>query len=303
MKVSVVICAHTMERLPHIYKAVDSVLRQTLPPHEVILAVDHNQELFRRLGAELGERVTLVHNEGSEQGAQGTGNMGIRHCTGEIIAFMDDDAAADRNWLAHLVKHYRDERVIATGGRLISAWEERRPPWFAEELDWVVGGTYKGHPETRTEVRNLILCNMSVRREVFDSAGFFATGLSRCKNWGTGAESEFFLRVMQRFPGAAVLYEPEAVVHHKVPPRRASLKYVLLRSYNEGFHKALIRKTFAGLCREPLSMERSYLGYLARSVLGRLARFYDRGNLGQVGSISACVAATGAGYLVGMLKR
>ena len=57
-RVSVVICAYTMERLPHIHEAVDSVLRQTLPPHEVVLAVDHNHELFQKLGAELGERVT-----------------------------------------------------------------------------------------------------------------------------------------------------------------------------------------------------------------------------------------------------
>ena len=302
-RVSVVICAYTMERLPHIYEAVDSVLRQTLPPHEVVLAVDHNQELFQKLGAELGDRVSLVHNDGTARGAVVTDNVGIRHCTGDIVAFMDDDAAADSNWLNNLVKHYRDERVVATGGKLVPVWEVRRPPWFAEELDWVVGGTYKGHPETRTEVRNLILCNMSVRREIFDSAGFFTTEFGRRKNWGTGAESEFFLRLKRHFPGSAILYEPEAVVYHKVAPRRANLKYVLLRSYNEGFHKALIRKAFAGLSRDPLSMEHSYLRYVVRSVLSRLARFFNRGNLCQAGSITACVAATGAGYLVGMLKR
>lgn len=302
-EVSVVICAYTMERLPYIYEAVDSVLRQTWPPHEVILAVDHNPELFQNLNDELGDRVSVIHNDGPERGAVVTDNIGTRYATGDIIAFMDDDATAASDWLEKMVRHYRDPRVIAAGGKLVPVWQEHRPRWFAEELDWVVGGTYKGHPETQTEVRNLILCNMSVWRGVFHSAGFFTTDLGRRKNWGTGAESEFFLRVKRLSPDSTILYEPEAVVYHKVPPQRASLKYVLLRSYNEGFHKALIRRTFAGMSGEPLSMERSYLRYLVRSVLGKLVRFYKRGNTSQVASITSSVAATGAGYLMGMLKR
>jgi len=302
-EVSVVICAYTMERLPYIYEAVDSVLRQTWPPHEVILAVDHNPELFQKLNNELGDRVSVIHNDGPERGAVVTDNIGTRYATGDIIAFMDDDATAASDWLEKMVKHYHDPRIIAAGGKLVPVWQEHRPRWFAEELDWVVGATYKGHPEKQAEIRNPILCNMSVRREVFHSAGFFTTELGRRKNWGTGAESEFCLRAKRHSPDSAILYEPEAVVYHKVPPQRASLKYVLLRSYNEGFHKALIRRAFAGMSGEPLSMERSYLRYLVRSVLGKLVRFYRHGNAGQVASITASVAATGAGYLIGMLKR
>ena len=303
LKVSVVICAYTMERLPYIYHAVKSVLNQTLPPHEVVLAVDHNRELYQQLDAELGDRVNVIHNDGPERGAVVTDNIGTWYASGNIIAFMDDDATATSDWLEKMVAHYHDPRVIATGGKLVPVWQERRPSWFAEELDWVVGGTYKGHPEQRTSVRNLILCNMSVRREVFDTAGYFTTKLGRRNNWGTGAESEFFLRVKKHFPDSIILYEPEAVVYHKVPLQRANLKYVLLRSYNEGFHKALIRKACAGMSGKPLSMEYTYLRFLLGSVLGRLGQFYKHGNLSQAGSITASVIATGGGYLAGMLKR
>jgi len=303
LKVSVVICAYTMERLPYIYSAVQSVLNQTLPPHEVVLAVDHNLELYQKLNTDLGDRINVIHNDGPERGAVVTDNIGTRYATGDIIAFMDDDATATGDWLEKMVDHYRDPYVIASGGKLVPVWQECRPAWFAEELDWVVGGTYKGHPEQRSEVRNLILCNMSVRREVFDSAGYFTTELGRRKNWGTGAESEFFLRVKKHFPESVVLYEPEAVVYHKVSLQRTKLKYMLLRSYNEGFHKALIRKAFAGTSGEPLSMEYTYLRFLLGSVLGKLGRFYRRGNLSQAISIMASVVATGSGYIAGMLKR
>jgi len=302
-KVSVVICAYTMERLSYIYSAVKSVLSQTLPPYEVVLAVDHNPKLYQKLNTDLGDRIKVIHNDGPERGAVVTDNIGTMNATGDIIAFMDDDAAATSDWLEKMVEHYRDPLVVASGGKLVPVWQEGRPSWFAEELDWVVGCTYKGHPEQRAGVRNLILCNMSVRRDVFDSAGYFTTKLGRRKNWGTGAESEFFLRVKRHFPDSVVLYEPEAVVYHKVSLQRTKLKYMLLRSYNEGFHKALIRKAFAGTSGEPLSMEYTYLRFLLGSVLGKLGRFYKRGNLGQAVSITASVIATGGGYIAGMLKR
>jgi len=41
-----------MECLKDIHEAVDSVLAQTLKPHEVIVAVDHNQELLHSLKSE-----------------------------------------------------------------------------------------------------------------------------------------------------------------------------------------------------------------------------------------------------------
>ena len=62
--VSVIICGYTTERLKDIHEAVDSVLRQTLKPQEVIVAVDHNEELFQRLEAELPPEVKVVISKG-----------------------------------------------------------------------------------------------------------------------------------------------------------------------------------------------------------------------------------------------
>ena len=92
-KVSVIICAYSMERLRDIHEAVDSVLSQTLKPHEVIIAVDHNKELFHRLESEIPTEVKLVLNEGAH-GLSETRNVGIRYSSGEIVAFTDDDAVA-----------------------------------------------------------------------------------------------------------------------------------------------------------------------------------------------------------------
>ncbi len=301
--VSVIICAYTERRLPYIYDAVRSVLDQTRPADEILLVIDHNPELFNRLKAELADKVRVVHHDEGERGAIPADNLGIDLAGGEIVAFMDDDACADRDWLDRLLRHYHDANVAACGGRLISTWDNGRPGWFAEELDWLVGGTYKGHPETRRPVKKLIMCNMSVRRDVFRTTGLFDTSFGRRKDWGTGTESEFFLRMKQQLPDATVIYDPEAIVYHRVPDRRANLRYLVLRSYNEGFHKALIRHAFAAPAREVLATENAYLRYAMNSMTGKLARFYRRGNLGQAAAMMTSVAATGAGYLAGMARR
>lgn len=302
-KVSVVICTYTLQRLWDIRQAVQSVLVQTLEPYEIIVAVDHNRELFRRLKAQLPSEVKFVLNK-ADRGAVATDNVGIKCSSGDVVAFLDDDAVAKKDWLEHLVKHYNDHSVAAVGGRLVSVWNNGRPCWFPEELDWVVGGTYKGHPEVRTTVRNLILCNMSVRKQGFLSVGFFTPNLGRSKNWGTGAESEFFLRLKHQLPDAIILYEPDAVVYHKVPPQRTSLKYVVLRSYNEGFHKAIIEKASAKLTKRPLSTEVVYLRYvLFTSIPEKLRYFYKKGSLSQAGLILTSITATGMGYLLGRIKQ
>ncbi|MGB2799364.1 MAG: glycosyltransferase family 2 protein, partial [Dehalococcoidia bacterium] len=285
-RVSVIICAYTMERLKDIHEAVDSVLAQTLKPHEVIVAVDHNQELLHSLKSELPPDVKVVLNDSPHGGSSATDNVGVSIATGDIVAFMDDDAVAERDWIEQLVKPYQEPSILAVGGKIVPVWQNERPKWFCEELNWIVGSTYKGHPEDRTEVRNLIFCNASLRRQVFDSLGLFPADTGRSVNWGTGFESQFFLRMKSRMPEAVVLYEPSAIVYHKVTSQRAKMKYLILRCYNEGFHKAKVKRACAGLSQRPLSTESSYLRYLLLSAIPhRLMHFYKPRALAEAGAI------------------
>jgi GT2 family glycosyltransferase len=103
--------------------------------------------------------------------AGGARNRGIKVAAGEVIAFLDDDAAPEPDRLAHLGAAYHAPRVMGVGGSIVSRWESARPGWVPRAFDWVVGCTYRGMPETAAPVRNLIGCNMSFRREVFEAVG------------------------------------------------------------------------------------------------------------------------------------
>ena len=305
--VSVIICAYTMERLKDIHEAVDSVLAQTLEPCEVIVAVDHNENLYQVLKDRLPSEFKIVENNG-DQGLSETRNVGIRAASGEIVAFIDDDAVAEKDWLEKLTEPFQSPNVIAVGGRAIPLWHDgKRPSWFPEELDWIVGCTYRGLPLTGNEIRNVPGCNMTFKRKVFDGVGFFRSDIGGIKETPRGGEeAEICLRIKHEIPDALILYEPNATIHHKVPLYRSGLRYLIRRSYNEGFYKSLVQKLSSRPTQKthPLSSENSYLRYLLlASIPSRLKHFYRRGNFSQIGAIMISIAAAGTGYLVGKVRR
>jgi len=300
MKVSVIICTYSLERLNDTVDAVDSILKQTYTDLEVIISVDHNEKLLQVLKERFPEEVLFAFNN-NVKGLSDTRNAGVKKATGDIIAFIDDDAKADKRWAEVLVSNYTDPDVLSVGGKLVPLWEKNRPSWFPEELDWVVGCTYKGHPQEKKEVRNLIGCNMSFRREVFARIGNFKPTIGRLgKIPLAGEEMEYCVRLQAMFTRGKVLFDPEAVVYHKVDKQRESLKYILKRSYGEGVSKSIINKSTDKV--KILSTENTYLKhlflksipwYLGKSVLLKS----PAQNTSRALTISMAIIATGIGYL------
>ncbi len=302
---SVIICAYTEERLKDIQEAVESVLAQTLQPHQVIVAVDHNERLFQILRSQLPARVEVVLNEGA-RGLSETRNTGIRASSGAVIAFIDDDAVAEATWLERLVGHFDGQTVAAVGGQAVPAWlDGGRPDWFPEELDWIVGCTYKGLPVRDGEVRNVIGCNMAFRAECFKAAGFFSMRVGRNgKINGAGEEAEFCHRIRQAMPGSIIIYEPTAIIMHKVPAWRLGAGYMVRRSYDEGLCKTIVKRLSSRPSSRALSVENTYLRYLLLSAIpGRMREFYRPRAVAQVGAIALATCATGVGYLNGCMHR
>ncbi|MEP2706529.1 MAG: glycosyltransferase [Roseibium sp.] len=82
---------------------------------------------------------------------------------------------------------------------------------------------------------------MSVRRDVFDVAGGFQTGLGRDGDNAAGCEeTEFFIRAKATLPKQKIVYEPDASVRHHVTAVRCTWIYFLSRCCAEGKSKAAI---------------------------------------------------------------
>src|SRR5260370_14724982 len=110
--ISVIICAYTEDRWGDLVASVESVRRQTLPPGEVIVVVDHNPRLLRRAQEHL-QGVVVVENT-DVRGLRGARNSGIAAARGEIMAFLDDDAVAVPEWLLVLCVGYTHALVLGT---------------------------------------------------------------------------------------------------------------------------------------------------------------------------------------------
>lgn len=300
--VAVVICAYTEDRWNEMMASVGSATQQTHRAAEIILVIDHNPVLLRRATFEL-PGVRVIPNE-NEKGLSGARNTGVEAGTADIVAFLDDDAFAATNWIEALLAPYVDPNVLGVGGRVIPLWHSGRPSWFPPEFDWVVGCTYRGMPEGRAPVRNLIGANMSLRRELLLECGGFDVSLGRIGLRPTGCEeTELCIRVQRIHPHGVHLYEPAAVVRHGVPDSRSTWSYFRARCFSEGLSKAIVSR-LAGSERA-LSAEMTYVrSVIPRGVTTAMAAALrgDRSAAATALALSAGVAITGAGYVVGLRR-
>ena len=299
--VSVVICAYTGRRWGQLCAAVASVAGQTRPAREVLLVVDHNPGLAERARTGL-PGVRVLASDGPP-GLSGARNTGIAYSIGEIIAFLDDDATASPDWLERLLGPYADPAVLAVGGAARPQWPSGsdRPGWLPASgvLDWVVGCSYLGQPTEPAEVRNLMGCNMSFRRSVFDAVGGFSTEVGRLGALPLGCEeTELCIRARWRFPGGRIVFEPRARVGHAVSRDRIRWSYLRRRGWAEGVSKAVV--TGMTGARDALSTERRYLTRVLPAAAGQNLRLAVTGRpegvAGLLG-IGTAVLSSAAGYL------
>jgi glycosyltransferase involved in cell wall biosynthesis len=295
--ISVVICAFTRDRLEVLGEAIESLRAQTLPPHEVVLVIDHNPELLAEAG-ELWPDLKVVANR-EKQGLSGARNTGVAEAGGEIVAFLDDDAIAAPDWLERLAEAYADPNVLGAGGTVRPRWVEGKPGWFPPEFDWVVGCTHSGMPQQLEPVRNLVGANMSFRRGPLLEVGGFSHDLGRVGTLPVGCEeTDLSIRVHQRWPEAEILYDPAAAVDHVVPPARGKVRYFVDRCRAEGRSKAVLTGMVGS--DDGLSAERSYVRRtLPLGVLRGLGAALkgDGGGLGRAAMIFVGLAATSVDYL------
>jgi glucosyl-dolichyl phosphate glucuronosyltransferase len=300
---SVVICAYTTDRWADLCRAVESVFADQGPQLQIVVVVDHNDTLYRWAAERFaGDPRVLVRHSLGPRGLSGARNTGVGLADGEVVAFLDDDAAAQPGWSRALLRHYDDPRVVGVGGSAAPIWPDGRPRWMPAEFDWVVGCSYTGQPDRLALVRNPLGCNMSLRRTTLTDIGGFRSEVGRVGNVPVGGEeTELFLRLRALQPAGRVLLDPAAGVRHYVGADRATLRYFVSRCYHEGLSKAVVtRLTRAD---NPLDSERRYSTRVLPRAILRESVSRRRGGRARAAVMVLGLGVTTAGYLRGKLTR
>ncbi|MEY2569259.1 MAG: hypothetical protein QOE35_3788 [Actinomycetota bacterium] len=245
MKVSVVVPTHNRSGM--VARAIVSLTEQTLAPMEIIVVDNGSTDDTAAVLHDLRSRFRrLRHIREPELGVSIARNRGAGEASGQLVAFLDDDAVAGPHWLEALADAAASSPGAAGfAGPIGLRWTRQAPRWVRGLEGWY------GHFDlgsTRTKIDYPLYpfaSNVAFRREAFLSVGGFPSELGPRGVQRIGCEEDgLFRRVAAR--GWDVIYEPEARVYHWVHPERLSRRYLLRRGVTQGTSKVLVDALFAG---------------------------------------------------------
>ena len=221
-RVSVVVCSYNGSRT--IRQTLTALERLDYPHYEIIVINDGSTD---RTGATAAEfRVCLISVPNG--GLSCARNIGMEKATGEIIAYIDDDAYPDAHWLQYLAYTFMTTDFVAVGGPNIPV---PGSGWFAESVAHSPGGPIHILLSDR-EAEHIPGCNMAFqRRRLLEVGGFdpqFRTA---------GDDVDLCWRLAEK--AQKIGFHPAAVVWHH---RRNSLKAFWMQQTGYGRAEALLER-------------------------------------------------------------
>lgn len=300
--VSAILNIYTEDRLDCFRDALSALLAQTYRPLEIVVVVDADHRLYEDIEDEYGVHPEVkIHYKPEDNGISSSRNYGAEKATGDIVAFTDDDAQPQPDWVAELVDTYQRHDALAVGGPAEPIWDTgKRPRWLPEEFNWLVGLTDSSFPDEEEGIRNTYACNLSFRRSVFLDLDGFETELG--KQYGIdmqGEEAGIGLDLQNQYD-ESLIYAPDAVIKHRVFESQTSFQYLFTRSFWHGYSKAILSSETGA----STDGEYEFLSYLAIRCLHRAAGMITSpGNLLAILMILLYTFSTGLGFLHGLFPR
>jgi glycosyltransferase involved in cell wall biosynthesis len=302
MKVSVVVCTYSMERYGPFSECVESVLAQEYEPLEVVLVVDGNVEVFERVREDFGDEDDVVlHCNDENRGISYSRTKGGEIASGEIVAFIDDDAIAEPDWVENLVEVYEETDAIAVGGDVLPDWQTEKPDFFPEEFYWLVGCVEPGFAEDGEEVRNTYGSNISYRREAFLEVGGYDPNTGRKGDKHLQAhEAPVGIRLLEEY-GQGMVFTEEAVVHHKLFDYRGEFGWLVSRSFWQGYSKRVMDLLYPNAPDDKSAYLKQLLTHFVPKRVKELVRSPSVSEVKQLISVFVFTGAVGLGYLYAIL--
>jgi GT2 family glycosyltransferase len=220
------------DELRETLRTLASIDTSGVPEFEVLVidnnSHDHTASVVEELSPAFRGHLRYVHEP--QLGLSHARNRAIAEARYEIVAFLDDDVDIDVNWLRNLAAAFESGEYAVVGGRAYLVYPKARPAWLGERSEGFLTRVEHGPNARPARPNELYGVNLSVRKEWLERAGGFRTDLGRVGNCLlSDEETDLNQRIAEA--GGKLLYEPAAIVGHRVPLSRLRRRWFWARCY------------------------------------------------------------------------
>ncbi|WP_299487753.1 glycosyltransferase [Acaryochloris sp. IP29b_bin.137] len=241
IQISAIIC--TFNRADHLRKSLKSLAEQTLVTELYeILVIDNcsTDETKKVVTAELVNIPNLHYIYEPKLGLSQARNTGWQHAKGKYIAYLDDDAIANPQWLEDVCKAFEEiqPQPGCVGGKTEPIWESTKPLWLPDEfLSYLTIVDWSDKPIFLENNQFIAGANMAILRSLLVELGGFTLDLGR-KGKSLLSCEEILLRDQIRDKGYGIYYDPDIFVKHFIPSSRLTQSWFTQRLYWQGVSRA-----------------------------------------------------------------
>ena len=222
----------TYNRDKYIYNVLRSVAENDLPhdQYEIVLvnnnSTDHTEQECQRFQADYPD-IRFRYCVETNQGLSHARNRGIRESQGDLLAYVDDDATVNREYLRTYADFFAaTPDAVAAGGPILPRYETEEPSWMSHYTRQLITGKLYLGDKPRPFARGAYPGggNSCYRKSVFDTIGLFNVELGRKGNSLIGAEEKDLYDKMTTL-GMRFYYLPTAILYHIIPPSKLTQDY------------------------------------------------------------------------------
>lgn len=132
-----------MDRPQYIEACLNSILDQDKPAEVIVIDQSkgkETKELISKFGG-------VIYVKSSKTNLSHSRNLGILKATGEVLAFIDDDARADKDWLRMIEKEFTNKRLDMLSGKVFLIKDGEKVVQFQNGIVSDFGYIEDIHPE------------------------------------------------------------------------------------------------------------------------------------------------------------
>lgn len=227
-EVSIVI--PVMNRADELRRCLTSLKQLSYPQEklQIIVVDDGSSDGSTGVAGEFGALV--LPSGGVGRGPAAARNVGAASARGEILAFIDSDCSASRQWLDDLIPAFNDPAMAAVGGQVDGMCSESAVDRYEAVMSSLSIGSRERIGNSGTDTFYLPSCNLLVRRSAFRSAGGFDDSMH------VGEDVDLTWRLRDR--RWSICYLPAGNILHE---HRSTVRSFMSRRFDYGTSEGMLQ--------------------------------------------------------------